>query len=76
MQSDGGASATVFAGTLEGAQGQAPPQHSWAADAANEVAVWHITIPAGATFELPVSPSNCRSPIAHFFFALIMHVWS
>jgi len=58
VQSDGGASATVFAGTLEGAQGLAPPQHSWAADAANEVAVWHITIPAGAMFELPVVQSG------------------
>jgi redox-sensitive bicupin YhaK (pirin superfamily) len=51
----GGAECEVAAGTLGSATAGAPPPHSWAADAANEVGVFHITLPPGGTFELPAA---------------------
>jgi len=50
----GGATARVFAGRLgDAAEGQAPPPASWAADPAHDVAVFHLDLPAGASFVLP-----------------------
>lgn len=47
------AEALVVAGALEGAAALAPPPNSWAADAANDVAIWVLTIPDGCTVTLP-----------------------
>ncbi|MBL7811224.1 MAG: pirin family protein [Bacteroidetes bacterium] len=43
----------VIAGKLADKQAPAPPPNSWAADAANEVAVWNIKMEAGAVWTLP-----------------------
>lgn len=43
----------VIAGTLYDKTAPAPPPDSWAADAANHVAVWNITLEANAEFTLP-----------------------
>lgn len=43
----------VIAGTFYDKTAPAPPPDSWAADTANEVAVWNITLNANAQFELP-----------------------
>lgn len=52
----GGASVEVVAGRLGGlaaSGGAAAPPDSWAADAANDVGVFLITLPPGGRFELP-----------------------
>ncbi|CUE68836.1 pirin domain-containing protein, putative [Bodo saltans] len=43
----------VVAGALEGATPLAPPPNSWAAEDANDVAIWVVTIPDGCTVTLP-----------------------
>jgi quercetin 2,3-dioxygenase len=43
----------VIAGTLGDKTASAPPPDSWAADSANEVAVWNITLQAGSEWTLP-----------------------
>lgn len=43
----------VIAGTLDGHQAPAPPPESWASETANEVAIWNITLQAGAEWTLP-----------------------
>jgi redox-sensitive bicupin YhaK (pirin superfamily) len=43
----------VIAGKVNTTKAAAPPPDSWAADDANEVAVWNIKMQAGATFKLP-----------------------
>ena len=49
----GGAECEVAAGNIGGAAAGAPPPHSWAADDANEVGVFYITLPPGGAFQLP-----------------------
>ncbi|MEQ1746896.1 MAG: pirin family protein [Saprospiraceae bacterium] len=43
----------VIAGTLNGHIAPAPPPNSWAADPANEVAVFNLKLEPGAAFTLP-----------------------
>lgn len=43
----------VMAGTLGEYKAPAPPPNSWAADAANEVAIWNIRIEANGTWTIP-----------------------
>jgi len=43
----------VIAGKLNNTQAATPPPDSWAADLANEVAIWNIKMEAGATWTLP-----------------------
>lgn len=45
----------VIAGVLGDKTAAAPPPNSWAADPANEVAVWNIKMEAGATWKLPAA---------------------
>jgi len=46
---------TVIAGELAGARAPAPPPHSWAARPASDVAIWSITMAAGARWTLPAA---------------------
>jgi len=43
----------IIAGSLNGYKAPAPPPNSWAADAANEVAVWNIHLSPNAEWTLP-----------------------
>ncbi|WP_114749371.1 pirin family protein [Pleomorphovibrio marinus] len=43
----------LVCGSFEDSHGLEPAPDSWAADPANEVAIWHIHAQAGATFHLP-----------------------
>jgi len=45
--------AEVIAGTLLGSTAPAPPPDSWAADPANEVAIFNLKLESGAAFILP-----------------------
>lgn len=50
---EGDALVTVIAGAFDGVLPPAAPPRSWAASADNDVAIWHLEIPAGARCDLP-----------------------
>lgn len=53
---------TVIAGVFENQMAPAPAPHSWAANPANEVAIWIIRMDPGAQFTLPaVAPEVYRT---------------
>jgi redox-sensitive bicupin YhaK (pirin superfamily) len=43
----------IIAGSIGTTKASTPPPNSWAADPANEVAVWNIKIEAGGSWEIP-----------------------
>ena len=43
----------IIAGSIGTTKASTPPPNSWAADSANEVAVWNIKIEAGGSWEIP-----------------------
>jgi redox-sensitive bicupin YhaK (pirin superfamily) len=53
----------VIAGTLDKSQAPAPPPDSWAADTANEVAVWNLKMEAGASFTIPKASAGINRTI-------------
>lgn len=55
-----GVSSTVLvvAGTFHGTTPLHPPPNSWAANPQNDVAIWVVTVPAGATITLPPAVSQ------------------
>lgn len=56
---DNGAKVTVWAGSFNGVKGLAPPPNSWAADEANDVAVWFVTLqPRGGKIDLPAAATG------------------
>jgi len=59
---DGKVSATVWAGELNGTKALPAIRDSWAADPANDVNIWHITLKPAGTYKLPKSaPGSTRS---------------
>ncbi len=55
-------SVEIIAGELNGIKSPAPAPDSWAADKANEVAIWNFNLEAGAEFTLPgASPGVNRT---------------
>lgn len=59
--------ATVIAGRLEGVTPPAPPPHSWASRSDSDVAIWHITLEAGARFTLPAAQSDTTIRTLYLF---------
>lgn len=61
--SPGGGTVKVIAGALGDVTPLSPPVNSWAADPANDVAVWLIDAPANSTIDLPApsQPGTHRS---------------
>ena len=53
----------VIAGQIENAKAPDPAPDSWAADAANEVAIWTIKLEAGAQWTLPTASANVNRSI-------------
>lgn len=51
----GGASITLVAGALSEVQAPPPPPRSWASRPDADVAIWNITLAAGATWTLPAA---------------------
>jgi redox-sensitive bicupin YhaK (pirin superfamily) len=43
----------IIAGSISSTKASTPPPNSWAADPANEVAVWNIKIEAGGSWTIP-----------------------
>ena len=51
---------TLVAGHIDDTQAPPPAPDSWAADPANEVAIWTIKMVAGAKWTIPVASSEAR----------------
>lgn len=50
-----GATITVIAGELDGSSVPAPPPNSYAARPDADVAIWHVALAAGASWEMPAA---------------------
>lgn len=57
---------TVVAGPLAGAVPPAPPPDSWAADPANGVAIWSISMASEASWTLPAGPAGANRMLYRF----------
>ncbi len=57
---------TVIAGALGKATGPRPPPHSWAARPKSEVAIWSITLGAGAKWQLPPASAGLNRTLYFF----------
>ncbi|CAN5473951.1 pirin family protein [soil metagenome] len=57
------AEVTVIAGELDGLTPPSPPPNSWAARPESDLAIWHVSLEAGASFELPpaAGPDTIRT---------------
>jgi redox-sensitive bicupin YhaK (pirin superfamily) len=58
---------TLIAGALEGTLPLAPPPDSWAADKNSEIAIWSITMEAGASWTIPPAQSDRTVRTLHQF---------
>jgi len=54
---------TIVAGEIEGVKAPAPAPDSWAADPANEVAIWLIEMQANSEWKLPTTNSGINRSI-------------
>jgi hypothetical protein len=57
----------VWAGQLQDAVGGAPPPNSWAADEANDVAIWYIAVQPGRSATLPAARTGSAVNRAFYF---------
>jgi redox-sensitive bicupin YhaK (pirin superfamily) len=62
---DGG-ELTVIAGRYADALPPTPPPDSWAADPRSDLAIWHLRLDAGRTFELPAAPAGTNRVVYVF----------
>jgi len=53
-----GVTVTVIAGALGDARPPSPPPASWASRAEADLAIWHLVIDEGASWELPPAPAG------------------
>ncbi len=53
-----GVSVEVMAGEVDGHRAPAPPPDSWASRPEANLAIWHISLDSGATWELPTAPAS------------------
>lgn len=58
---------TVIAGQLDQAQPGSPPPNSWASRPESDVAVWHIQMAEGATWELPAARGSETRRVLYFY---------
>lgn len=58
---------TVIAGSYEGLVPPAPPPSSWASRPEADVAIWHITMDAGATLALPPAAGRGTTRVLYVF---------
>jgi len=61
------AEVTVIAGELAGLIPPPPPPHSWASRPDSDVAIWHVRLDPGATFELPPAASADTVRVLYVF---------
>ena len=48
----------MLAGSLDGATPQSPPPNSWAARDEAHIGLWHIVLPAGASWTIPATAAT------------------
>ena len=58
---------TVIAGALPGAAPPAPPPNSWASQARADVAIWHVRLEPGASWELPAASGPDVNRVLYVF---------
>jgi len=58
---------TVIAGTLAGHEPPSPPPNSWASRPEADVAIWHVTLDAGATWEMPAARTGDTVRVLYVF---------
>ena len=61
------AEVTVIAGALAENEPPSPPPHSWAADAEHDVALWHVVLDPGATWDMPAARSADTVRVLYLF---------
>lgn len=52
------ATVTVIAGSLGGLTALAPPPNSWASRPESDLAIWHLSLEPGATWEMPAATGD------------------
>ncbi|MBD3418928.1 MAG: pirin family protein [Chitinivibrionales bacterium] len=57
---------SVIAGTLDSVEAPRPAPDSWAADPANGVAIWRISMQSGASWTLPAADANVNRSLYFF----------
>ena len=62
-----GVEVTVCAGALGELIPPPPPPHSWAADPANDVAIWSIKLAPNASWTLPAARTATANRVLYFF---------
>lgn len=65
-QSEGRVRVTVIAGEYDGVQPLRPPPNSWAADPANQVAIWLIKLDKNTSFDLAAAKGEARRSLYIF----------
>ena len=61
------ANVTVIAGTFAGEAGQAPPPNSWASRPEADIAIWHMSLEAGAELVIPPAASAETNRVLYVF---------
>jgi redox-sensitive bicupin YhaK (pirin superfamily) len=62
-----GGEVTVIAGALAGVEPPKPPPSSWAARAGSDVAIWHVRLAPGASWELPPAAGDGTVRVLYVF---------
>lgn len=65
VEAPGGVRVRVVAGELDGHRALAPPPDSWACDPRSDMAIWTITLPAGAAWTAPAAASGDATRSLH-----------
>lgn len=58
VSASSGAEVTLITGALDGNTPPAPPPDSWAAQPNSDVAIWHVRIESGGSWQLPAGPEG------------------
>jgi len=62
----GGGQVTVIAGQLGDVEPPTPPPNSWASREDSDIAMWHITLPAGSTWTAPAAQHTSSRVLYQF----------
>ena len=66
VELDGGGAVTIIAGQLGDSEPPKPPPNSWAARSEADIAMWHITLPAGTSWTIPAGATSSSRVLYQF----------
>jgi len=66
LELDGGGTVTIIAGQLGDVEPPKPPPNSWAARSEADIAMWHITLPAGSRWTVPGGAASSSRVLYQF----------